>query len=169
MSTKMLWNAKTLAVSTLAVLVVLIGSMFLVGISSATPGTGITSEPIASGSLSDPIAAKFKTELEVVHTDVSKVALTKLTITPGGAAGWHQHGGPLWAMVASGSMTFYDGDDPSCTGKVYPQGSAFMDPGDHTHNVRNEGSENLVIYVVFMLPADGAARIDEPNPGNCPF
>ncbi len=169
MSTKMLWNAKTLAAFTLAVLAVLIGSMFLVGTSSATPGTGVTSEPIASGSLSDPIAAKFKTELGVVHTDVSKVALTKFTITPGGAVGWHQHSGPVWVVVASGTLTFYAGDDPTCTGKVHPQGSAFIDPGNDTHNARNEGSENLVIYVVFMLPADGAARIDEPNPGNCPF
>ena len=153
----------------LIVIAVLIGSMFLVSTASATPGTGITSEPITSGSLSEPISAKFKTDFGVVHTDVSKVTMVKLTIVPGGSSGWHQHGGPLWAVVASGTLTFYAGDDPSCTGKVYPQGSAFMDPGDHTHNVRNEGSENLVIYVVFMLPTDGAARIDEPNPGNCPF
>ena len=151
------------------VIAVLIGSTFLVGTASATPGTGITSEPIASGNLSGPVSAKFKTDFGVVHTDVSKVTLTKLTIAPGGAAGWHQHGGPLWVVVASGSLTYYDGDDPSCTGVVYPQGSAFMDPGGHTHNARNEGSENLVIYVVFMLPEGGAARIDVPAPGNCPF
>jgi hypothetical protein len=44
-----------------------------------------------------------------------------------------------------------------------------MDPGNHTHNARNEGSENLIVYVVFMLPEGGAPRIDVPNPGNCPF
>lgn len=153
----------------LTVLVTLIGSVFLVGTTSATPGSGVTAEPITPGNLLEPVPAKFKTEYGNVHTDVSKATLIKYTIIPGGVFGWHQHGGPLWVMVVSGSLTFYDGADPSCTGTVYPAGSAFMDPGDHTHNARNEGSENLVIYVLFMLPEGAAPRIDAPSPGNCPF
>jgi quercetin dioxygenase-like cupin family protein len=169
MSAKKLWKPKTLAVLALSMLVVLIGSMFAVRSVGATPGSGITAEPLASGNLSDPISAKFKTESGNVHADVSKTTLIKYTIAPGGVFGWHQHGGPLWVMVVSGNLTFYGGADASCTGKVYPAGSAFMDPGDHTHNARNEGSENLVIYVVFMLPEGGVPRIDAPNPGNCSF
>ena len=178
MSAKMLWKSKTLVVFALSVIAVLIGSMFAVSTVRATPGSGITPETLASGNLADPISAKFKTESGNVRADVSKTTLIKYTIAPGGVFGWHQHGGPLWVMVVSGSLTFYagddgdngdDGDDASCTGKVYPAGSAFMDPGNHTHNARNEGSENLVIYVVFMLPEGGVPRIDAPNPGNCSF
>ena len=169
MSAKKLWKPKTLAVFALSMIVVLIGSMFAVRTVRATPGSGITPETLASGNLSDPISAKFKTEFGNVKADVSKTTLIKYTIIPGGVFGWHQHGGPLWVMVVSGSLTFYDSDDASCTGKVYQAGSAFMDPGNHTHNARNEGSENLVIYVVFMLPEGGAPRIDAPDPGNCPF
>jgi hypothetical protein len=44
-----------------------------------------------------------------------------------------------------------------------------MDPGNHTHIARNEGSENVVVYVTFMLPEGGATRIDVPAPGSCPF
>jgi quercetin dioxygenase-like cupin family protein len=98
--------------------------------------------------------------------------MSKVTFTPGGDTGWHQHSGPVWVVVASGSLTFYENDDLSCTGVVYPPGSAFMDPGNHTHTARNEGSENLVInlviYVVFMTPEGGATRIDVPAPGNYP-
>jgi mannose-6-phosphate isomerase-like protein (cupin superfamily) len=169
MSAKKLWKHKTLAVLALSVIVVLIGSMVAVKTVRATPGSGITPETLASGNLADPISAKFKTDFGNVHANVSKTTLIKYTIVPGGVFGWHQHGGPLWVMVVSGSLSFYDGDDPSCTGKVYPAGTTFMDPGDHTHNARNEGSVDLVIYVVFMLPEDGAPRIDAPNPGNCPF
>ena len=169
MSAKKSWSPKMLLVFALAVLVVLSSSIFPVATARATAGSGVTSEPIASGLLLETIPAKFKTETGTVQTDVTKTALIKYIIAPGGVFGWHQHGGPLWAMVVSGTLTFYHSDDPSCTGVKYPAGTTFMDPGNHTHNARNEGSENLVVYVVFMLPEGGAPRIDVPNPGNCPF
>jgi hypothetical protein len=37
------------------------------------------------------------------------------------------------------------------------------------HVVRNEGNVDLVTVVVSLVPADAARRIDQPNPGNCPF
>ena len=104
-----------------------------------------------------------------MQADVAKTTMVKYTIAPGGVFGWHQHGGPLWVIVESGSLTFYEADDPSCTGKVYPAGSTFMDPGNHVHNARNEGSVDLVIYAVFMLPEGGETRLDAPHPGNCSF
>ena len=162
-----MFRHKLLVAST--ILAVLVSSLIWVGTSKATPPTGVTSEPITSGSLPEPISAKFKPQSTVVHTDVTRITMIKQTVTPGGSTGWHQHGGPIWVVVASGNLTLYDGGDPSCTGVVYPQGSAFMDPGTHTHNARNEGSENVVVFVTFMLPEGGATRIDIPAPGNCPF
>jgi quercetin dioxygenase-like cupin family protein len=154
----------------IVLILTLVSSMAVwVGTSRATPASGLTIEPIASGNLSDPIDAKFKSPSGVVHTDVTKITMIKQTFTPGGTTGWHQHGGPIWVVVASGTLTLYEGDDASCTGVVYTPGSAFMDPGDHTHLARNEGSENVVVYVTFMLPEGGAPRIDVPAPGNCPF
>jgi len=154
----------------IGLILALVASMAVwVGTSKATPASGLTIEPIASGNLSSPIDAKFKTPSGVVHTDVTKITMLKQTFAPGGSTGWHQHGGPIWVVVASGTLTLYDGDDASCTGIVYPAGSAFMDSGNHTHIARNEGSENVVVYVTFMLPEDGATRIDVPSPGNCPF
>lgn len=170
MSAKMLWSPKSLVVITLSVMTLLASSMYPVTMVRATPGSGVTGEVISSGNLIEPIASKFKTVTGgTVKTDVSTITVIKYTISPGGVFGWHQHGGPLWATVISGSLTFYHGDDPSCTGEVYSEGSVFMDPGNHTHNARNEGTENLVVIVTFMLPEGGAPRIDVPNPGNCPF
>jgi quercetin dioxygenase-like cupin family protein len=153
-----------------ALILAILSSMVVwVGTSKATPATGLTAELITSGNLPAPISAKFKPGSEVVHTDVTKITVLKQTIAPGGSTGWHQHGGPIWVVIASGTLTLYDGDDPTCTGVVYPPGSAFMDPGTHTHIARNEGNENVVVYVTFMLPEGGATRIDVPTPGNCPF
>ena len=152
-----------------AILAVLAASVVWVGTSKATPASGLTIQPIASGSLPESISAKFKPESGVVHTDVTNILLIKQTIAPGGSTGWHQHGGPIWVVIASGTLTLYDGDDPSCTGVIYPPGSAFMDSGTHTHIARNEGSAEVVVYVTFMLPEGGAPRIDAPAPGNCNF
>jgi quercetin dioxygenase-like cupin family protein len=151
------------------ILVLALSMIVWVGISKATPASGLTVEPIASGSLTAPIDTKFKPSSGVVHIDVTKITMIKQTLTPGGTTGWHQHGGPIWVVIASGTLTLYDGNDPSCKGVVYQPGTAFMDPGDHTHIARNEGSENVVVYVTYMLPDGGVPRIDAPAPGNCPF
>jgi quercetin dioxygenase-like cupin family protein len=168
MTAKKLTAPKTLLVLVL-VLTMTFTSLVAAKTVFATPSSGITSEVLVTGVLADPIPSKFKTELGHVRTDVARTTLIKYTIAPGGVFGWHQHGGPLWVIVQSGSLTFYEADDPSCAGKVYPAGSTFMDPGNHTHNGRNEGSVDLVIYAFFMLPEGGATRLDAPPPGTCPF
>jgi quercetin dioxygenase-like cupin family protein len=169
MSATLSWSPKKLVIFALCVAVILASSVFPVTKAGATPGSGVTGELIASGTLPDQVPAKFKTETGIVQADVSKITVIRYTIAPGGVFGWHQHGGPLWATVLSGNLTIYHGDDPTCTGEVYPAGSVFMDAGNHTHNARNEGTENLVVIVTFMLPEGGAPRIDVLSPGNCPF
>jgi quercetin dioxygenase-like cupin family protein len=169
MSARLSWSPKKLVVFVLTVAVILASTVFPVSQVGATPGSGVTGEIIASGTLPEAVPAKFKTETGIVQSDVSKITVIRYTIAPGGVFGWHQHGGPLWATVASGNLTVYHGDDPTCTGEIYPAGSVFMDSGNHTHNARNEGSENLVVLVTFMLPEGGAPRVDVPNPGNCSF
>jgi len=169
MSANLSWSPKKLVVFVLTVAVILISTVFPVTRVGATPGSGVTGEVIASGILPEAVPAKFKPETGIVQSDVSKITVIRYTIVPGGVFGWHQHGGPLWATVVSGGLTVYHGDDPTCTGELYPAGSVFMDSGNHTHNARNEGSENLVVLVTFMLPEGGAPRVDVPNPGNCPF
>ena len=169
MSAIVSWNPKKLVVLVLTVTVLLASVLVPVSKVGATPGSGVTGEVIASGTLPEQVPAKFKTETGIVQSDVSKITVIRYTIAPDGVFGWHQHGGPLWATVVSGNLTVYHGDDPACAGEVYPAGSVFMDPGNHTHNARNEGSEDLVVLVTFMLPEGGAPRVDVPNPGYCPF
>lgn len=169
MSANRSWRSKKTMLFILSVAVILASSVFPITRAAATPGSGVTGELVAAGTLLEPITSKFKTETGNVRTEVSEITVIKYTIAPGGVFGWHQHGGPLWANVVSGSLTFYHGDDPTCSGEVYPAGSVFMDPGNHIHNARNEGTENLVVLVTYMLPDGGAPRIDIPNPGNCPF
>jgi quercetin dioxygenase-like cupin family protein len=94
-----------------------------------------------------------------------------VTIAPGGTTGWHTHPGPAVVVIKSGSFTLYDGDDPTCTGGVYSAGQVFIDPGrGHVHIGRNEGSQNVELYVTFLdVPVGESPRIDAAAPGNCPF
>jgi quercetin dioxygenase-like cupin family protein len=96
------------------------------------------------------------------------VHMLQNTIVPGGTFGWHSHPGPSLVIVKAGTATFYDADDPACAPHIVPTGSGFIDNGQDTHVVRNEGTADLVTEVVSLVPAGFARRIDEPAPGNCP-
>jgi quercetin dioxygenase-like cupin family protein len=100
----------------------------------------------------------------------SDVYVVENTVKPGGHSGWHTHPGPSLITVKSGTATFYESDDPTCTPHVYQAGTGVIDPGDgHVHLLRNEGNVDLVTVTVQILPAGAPRRIDAPSPGNCPF
>ncbi|MEY2484143.1 MAG: hypothetical protein QOK24_2671 [Verrucomicrobiota bacterium] len=139
----------------------------------ATPSSGVRTTTLAGGTL-DPININVKTDdwkAKLETKGASDVIVVENTVSPGGHFGWHSHPGPSLVIVKSGTSTLYDGDDPTCAPHVYPAGSAYVDSGDHTHIARNEGSTDLVLIVARLLPQGQApnARIDQPNPGNCPF
>jgi quercetin dioxygenase-like cupin family protein len=111
-----------------------------------------------------PHQVKVKTKGE------SDVYVVENTVKPGGYSGWHTHPGPSLITIKSGTATFYDADDPTCTPHTYPAGTGLIDPGDgHVHMLRNEGTVDLVTVTVQIVPADAPRRIDAPDPGNCPF
>ena len=176
MKRRMLVSISALVIG--AVLALLLTSSFAPATALATAGSdvapmtagyGITQTPVASGVLHDAVRMKFKQDGGFGSgLDVSNVAIVKNTIIPGGYFGWHQHSGPSWIVMTQGTLTFYDADDTTCTGHPVSAGTAFFDAGNHTHNARNETNQMVENYVVRMLPAGGAPRVDEPDPGVCP-
>ena len=150
----------------------LLGATAFGGVVLATPSSGVTSTTIAQGIL-DPIKTKSKIgdwEVEIETRGQSNLVVVENRIAPGGDFGWHSHPGPSLVIVKSGTATFYRGDDPTCTPKVYQQGDAFADPtGGVVHIVRNEGDTELVVIVTRLLAPGVPARTDEPDPGNCSF
>ena len=89
---------------------------------------------------------------------------------PGGTTGWHSHPGHSLITVTAGTVTEYEGQDPSCRPHVYTLGMGFVDPGgDHVHIIRNEGTVVATTITVQLIPAGATRRIDAENPGNCSF
>ena len=92
-----------------------------------------------------------------------------ITFQPGGQNGWHSHPGPVFISVVSGTMTFYESTDPSCTPIVRSAGQGYLDAGNHAHIARNETAVPAMNVVTYLAPAGAPLRIDKPSPGNCPF
>jgi quercetin dioxygenase-like cupin family protein len=142
------------------------------GVALATPGSGITSTNLSVG-LFDDLRIKTHVGDHKVKIDTkgaSDVYVVHNLIAPGGHTGWHTHLGPSLITVKSGTITAYDGDDPTCSPTVYTAGQGFVDAGDgHVHMLRNESSVAAETIAVQLLPQGAVRRIDAPAPGNCPF
>jgi quercetin dioxygenase-like cupin family protein len=141
------------------------------GIALATSGVGVTSTPVAQGTL-EPVDIRAKSsgwKIQLKTRGLSQLSVTENRVAPGGHFGWHSHPGPSLVIVKSGTSTFYRGDDPHCRPEVHPAGTAYVDPGGMAHIARNEGTEDLVLLVTRLIPNGAAPRSDEPDPGNCNF
>jgi len=158
----------------------LVGVAALLGLPArATPQVGVSSVTIAHGTFDD-IDVFTKTDLDpgnatdfwkaMIRTKgASHLYLLQNTVVPGGSFGWHSHTGPSLVIVVSGTATEYEGNDPTSTPHLHPAGTTFVDEGEASgHLVRNEGTVNLVVTVVRLVPEGAVQRIDLPNPGYSP-
>jgi len=107
--------------------------------------------------------------VSTLKSQSTDVAVNSNTGVPGAFNGWHSHPGLSIVTVTEGALTMYDGDDPTCTPVVVTAGHGFVEPGQHTHYIRNEGLVDAKWVTTAIRPAGSAGRIDQPSPGNCPF
>lgn len=174
---------KNQIVNKLAFVVIAVMVSSAVGAVLLTPGSGVTAAVFARASFADPTDIKFKVKNgseEIIHipdaqeTVVQQITIKSATNNGGvvGHTGWHSHPGPVIVLIKAGVMSFYDGDDPTCTVRTYTAGQSFIDSGQgHVHIARNEGPTDLELWAVYFdVPPGGAFRNDvTPAPGNCPF
>jgi cupin domain len=143
---------------------------------ASTVSSGSESTLLGRASFGDPGEETFKVKritgdwhVEVKANPNLDLAVQRIVFQPGGQSGWHTHPGPVFIQVVSGTMTFYESDDPECEPIVRSAGQGYLDVGEHAHIARNETgtvAENLVTY---LAPPGAVLRIDANAPGNCPF
>jgi quercetin dioxygenase-like cupin family protein len=107
--------------------------------------------------------------VEIKSKPAFDLAVQSIVFDSASQSGWHSHPGPVFIQVVKGTMTFYESDDPTCTGIVRTAGEGYLDVGDHAHIARNETLEQAENIVTYFAPPGAPLRIDEPSPGNCPF
>ena len=135
----------------------------------ATPGSGVTSTPLAQGRFEE-IQSNVKTgdwKMQMKTKGVSDVFVLENRLVPGATFGWHSHPGPSLVIVKSGTLSLYHADDPTCTAELISAGRGFVDEGGAVHVVRNETASEVVVVVTSIVPAGAARRIDEPAPSHC--
>jgi quercetin dioxygenase-like cupin family protein len=108
-------------------------------------------------------------DVKLKSHDDTDIEVRTIGVAPGGHSGWHFHPGPVLVIVKVGTITFYHGDDPTCTGTRYAAGSAFIEKGGDVGIARNETASVDTVVATFFVPAGGLTRLDAAAPGNCPF
>ena len=137
-----------------------------------TASSGFTPTALGRGNLGTfhikSKAAGYDVELK--SHDNTDIAVSSIVVTPGGHSGWHYHPGPVLVVVTSGTITFYHGNDPTCTGTAHAAGTAFIEEGGDVGIARNESTtDNATVVATFFVPPGIATRLDAPDPGNCHF
>lgn len=80
-----------------------------------------------------------------------------VAMNEGGHGGWHSHPGSVFLRVTSGTLTFYDSHDPSCSPLVRSAGQVFVESGEHAH--RNGDGERFPVLVIGIKSCSELARI----------
>lgn len=146
----------------LVIIVLALVFAVVTGIAVATPGSGASSTILARGVATEKVKTRGTQPYDAV--------VQEITIAPGGHTGWHTHPGSAIAIVKAGTLTIYEGDDPSCAPRRVNAGDVYIDPGHgHVHIGRNEGTVPLEILVTYVDvdPRGGPIRIDAADPGHC--
>ena len=148
----------------------------LAGGAFATPGSSAAGTVLARAAFTDRVDFGFRFKhdgetktINVLHTN--DTVMQQIVFGPGGYTGWHSHPGPAIALVKSGELTLYSGDDPNCEGHPYGVGQAFIDPGQgHIHMARNLTNQTTEVWVTYLdVPPGQSVRLDATDPGNCVF
>lgn len=146
------------------------------GSALATPSMGVTAETARGPLVDRPLNVNMKfdpgVKVKLQTKGPIEVANQRIVATPGATFGWHSHPGPTIVTVLRGTLTFYHAEE--CTeGIDYGPGTSFSNLPDEIHLARNEGTEELVVYASYFVPARTppvALRIDQPSPGpGCPL
>jgi quercetin dioxygenase-like cupin family protein len=134
----------------------------------ATPPSGATAAFTVRATI--PSHHFDSNDFKVFQKDQEDVVMRQVTLAPGGSSGWLSHPGPQYVIVTQGTISVYEAGDATCTAHRFSTGEGFVGiPGD-VHILRNEGAAPASLVVTFLdVPVGGAFRLDEPNPGNCPF
>jgi cupin domain len=154
----------SLTAGVLALAVVLVGA---VTTTMAQPGTGSTPTLLARGTYDafkvlsyPPGPGMFKAEAK----QPVDVVVRRHDYAIGGFTGWHSHPYPVFITVTSGTLTFYEYDDPTCTPIVVSAGEGYVDSG-RGHIGRNESGAPASDVSVIIAPVGAPFRVELPNPG----
>ncbi len=130
---------------------VLVAALVVSGVAYAAAKPAITVKPLGAAQTTKPFSVKVSGPADLVFAQV--------TVQPGGSFGWHLHRSAVAAAVVAGTLTLYDSSDPSCSPQRVTAGHGFVEPVNHVHLARNDGSRPVRILVAYL----GAPHGEKPD------
>ena len=128
----------------------------VVATTSLGAATPIVAKTLAVGTSKAPMTLKVNPGAMVVDS---------ITVAPGGNFGWHTHGSAVAVVVTGGTLTVFDPSVGGCKPFTVSRGQAFIEPANHIHLARNDGSKPATLLVTYLGVPKGAL----PNkPGTQP-
>src|SRR2546430_10539089 len=91
-------------------------------------------------------------DAELKSHDNTDIVVVSVDVAPGGHSGWHFHPGPVLVIVKTGTITFYMGDDPTCTAHVHPAGTTFFENSGRVGIAPNQRTRLLSRGGSLLLP-----------------
>jgi quercetin dioxygenase-like cupin family protein len=127
---------------------------------AATPPVGFASQLVGRGT--------YMSQGTLPLEQGSDIVVLKITVAPGGSAGWHSHPGGAIVIVQQGDITVYESVGNHCDITAYTHGQSFIERPGEVDQVVNAGTTDYVLVAVFPgTPVGGSSRIDQPDPGTC--
>jgi quercetin dioxygenase-like cupin family protein len=121
----------------------------------------VTATPVA--------AARLHQSYSITVRKPADLIVVKVRVPPGGSFGWHSHPSAVAVAITAGTLTLYDSGDASCTPKRFSRGQGFVEPRNHVHLARNEGTTPVTLYATYLgVPHGATPNVPASGPANCP-
>src|SRR3954463_1161678 len=121
-------------------------------------GTPIIAKTVAVGHM----------QATTIHAGTGSMILERFTVKPGGSFGWHVHGAAVAVVVTGGTLTVFDPKVNSCAPFKVGKGQSFVEPANHVHLARNDGTRQATVYALYLgVPKASDAYIQKAQPAGC--
>ena len=144
--------------------ITLIGLALIATLALAAPsfagsgGAPIVASPLAVG----------KMTATTIHATTGSMILESIKIAPGGSFGWHTHGSAVAVVVTGGTLTVFDPSVTSCKPFKVSKGQSFVEPANHVHLARNDGTTKVTLYAMYLGVSNPAkANVAQTSPAGC--
>jgi quercetin dioxygenase-like cupin family protein len=116
---------------------------------------------VTAYALTNTTLAKGTLAFSPIFDGPADVVMAKVTIEPGESSAWHYHTGPVYVVVTKGTITEEDGCGPT---EVFTTGQAFQEGPLRVHRVRNYGTEQVELYVTYIVPSGSPTTVRLSGP-----
>jgi quercetin dioxygenase-like cupin family protein len=127
--------------------------------------------PAVNGTFTVDSRATTPDSLSIRTDGPSELLVRRVVVAPGGSTGVEAHPGTRVVVVDHGTATALEAGGGDCASRSVGAGSAFVEPAATSGEIRNAGSEPLVLYVVSVTPltrSQPQATVAHPCPPAAP-